>query len=191
VASIEEQHGSPLVSVTIGGVSVAVVARADGAVFLRWGELPATAPFEDDQVSGAYAPDEQAVLAGRLPDGATTVEVVAPDRSRVRGTVSSGVWIAVVPDNHRGIEAYPVLFRDDHGASVRRHIPADWDRHRVSRDDPCPACGSSDWELVTAAWEDHGPGRSTRWGHHDEQPGQAYVCRVCGYAELFGVRWQY
>lgn len=192
VSPIEAGHESTLLSVKIGQIPVSVVAcDGGGAMFLRWDDLPATSPFEDDQVSGVYAPDEQAVLAGRLPVGATTVEVVAPNGARIQGTVGSGAWIAVLPDNHRGIEAYPVLFRHNDGAPVIRHIPADWDRRTAIRDEPCPACLATDWDLVTAPWEGHGPQRSTHWGHHGNNPGQAYVCRDCGHAERLGARWQY
>ena len=183
--------GSTLISVRIGRTPVSVVAGDDDAMFLQWDEAPATAPFAGDWVSGVYAPDQQAVLAGRLPQGATAVEVVAPDGGRVHGTVGSGAWIAVVPDNRLGIEAYPVLFRDRDGAPVRRHIPADWARRPDSREEPCPACGSSEWDLVTAAWEGEGSRRSTHWGHHGDEPGRAHVCRVCGYAKPFGTRHQY
>jgi hypothetical protein len=186
----KEGDGSTLVSVKIGRTRVAVMAGDDDAMFLQWGELPATAPFADDQVSGVYAPEEQAVLAGRLPPRATAVEVVAPNGDRVHGIVGSGAWIAVVADNHLGIEAYPVLFRADDGAPVKRHIPADWDRRAADRDEQCPACGASEWDLVTAAWEGQGSRRSTRWGHHGDNPGQAYVCRVCGYAKMLGMRRQ-
>lgn len=185
-----EGHGSALVSVKIGRIPVSVMAGDHDGMFLQWGELPATVPFSGDQVSGVYGPEEQAVLAGRLPPGATAVEVVAPDGGRVHATVGSGAWIAVVADNHRGIEAYPVLFSDDDGTPVKRHIPADWDRRPASRDDQCPACGASDWDLVTAAWEGEGSRRSTRWGRHGDDPGRANVCRVCGHAEMFGTRWQ-
>lgn len=191
MGSAQGGERSTLVAVKIGRTRASVRVGNDGAMFLQWDELPATAPFEDDQVSGVYAPEDQAVLAGRLPPGATAVEVVAPDGGRIQGTVGSGAWIAVVADNHLGIEAYPVLFRSDDGAPVKRHIPADWDRRAASRNDQCPACGSSEWDLVTAAWEGRGSRRSTRWGHHGDNPGQAYVCRVCGHAEMFGMRWQY
>lgn len=186
-----EGAGSTLVSVRIGLTAASVVLGDDGRMFLHWDEAPAEGPFTDDWVTGVYAPAEQAVLAGRLPDGATTVEVVAPDGGRVHGTVGSGAWIAVVADNHLGIEAYPVLFRGDNGAPVMRHIPADWARHAVSREDPCPACGSEQWDLVTAAWEGEGSRRSTRWGNQGNNPGQAFVCRVCGYAKSIGTRHQY
>ena len=119
----EGGKGSTLVSVRIGRTPVAVLAGDDDAMFLQRDEAPATAPFADDWVSGVYTADEQAVLAGRLPPGATAVEVVAPDGGRVHGTVGSGAWITVVADNHLGIEAYPVLFRGDDGAPVKRHIP--------------------------------------------------------------------
>jgi hypothetical protein len=180
-----------LVSVKIGRTTVSVMTGDDDAMFLHWDKLPATPPFTDDQVSGVYAPEEQAVLAGRLPPGATAVEVVAPDGARVQGTVGSGAWIAVVGDNRRGIEAYPVLFRDSGGAVVRRHLPADFERRAAGWDHQCPACGSSEWELVTAPWEDMGGLRSTRLGHHGDNPGQAYVCVVCGHAERLGMSHQY
>lgn len=180
-----------LVSVKVGDATVSVLAGDDDAMFLQWDKVPATPPFTDDEVSGVYAPEEQAVLAGRLPPGATAVEVVAPDGARVPGTVGSGAWIALVPSNRTGIEAYPVLFRDSGGGVVKRSIPADFERRPVSRDHQCPACGSSEWELVTAPWEDMAGMRSTRLGHHGDNPGQAYVCAVCGHYETLGMRYQY
>jgi hypothetical protein len=180
-----------LVSVKIGRAAVSVVAGDDDAMFLQWDERPVTAPFEDEWVSGVYTSDEQAVLAGRVPAGATAVEVVAPDGGHVHGTIGSGAWIAVVKDNHLGIEAYPVLFRDARGAPVKRHIPADWARRPLSREVQCPACGSNEWDLITATWEGEGPRRSTHWGHYGDDPGRAYVCRVCGHAHPFGTRHQY
>jgi len=185
------RHDSTALSVMIGRTRVSVVVRDDCSTFLQWDELPATPPFVDDQVNGVYASNDKAVLAGRLPRGATTVEVVAPDGVRVQGDVVAGAWLAVVPDNQRGIDAYPVLFRAADGSPVPRHLPTDWDRRPSSRGDRCPACLASEWDLVTAGWEGQGSLRSTRWGHHDDLPGQAYVCRVCGYAHPIGARWQY
>lgn len=176
---------------TVSGTPVSVVHGDDGSTVLQWNGVPASVPFVGDRIYGIFAPDEQAVLAGRLPSGAATVEVAAPGGVRLAGAVNSGVWMAIVPDNHRGIEVYPVLFRDGRNAPVPRHLPAGWDRQAIARSESCPACGSAAWDLVTAEWEGEGPLRSTRWGQHGNQPGQAYVCRTCGYEQATGARWQY
>jgi len=55
--------------------------------------------------------------------------------------------------------------------------------HRGAREVPCPACGSDEWEVVTAAKEGTGHTRNTHWGHGSSGPGKAFVCRACGHEE--------
>lgn len=134
----------------------------------------------------------RALLYGLVPDGAVSVEAVAPDGERVQCTVGPGVWLVVLPDNERGAQLYPVLFLDLFGAPVNAGLPADWEREAVGeRQGACPACGANAWDLVTAAWEGIGSLRNTRWGHNLTGPGQAYVCRKCGHEELVGYTVRY
>ena len=110
--------------------------------------------------------DSRALVYGGLPYGAVSVEAVSPDGERVACTVGPGVWLVVLPNNQRGAELYPVLFRALDGAPVNPGLPAEWEREAIgARDVPCPACGSDAWDLVTAAWEGAGHLRNTRWGH--------------------------
>ena len=102
-------------------------------------------------------------------------------------TVGPGVWLVALPNNQRGAELYPILFRALDGTPVNSGLPAEWEREAIgARDVPCPACGSAAWDLVTAAWEGAGHLRNTRWGHGSSGRGEAFVCRVCGHEELVG-----
>ena len=132
------------------------------------------------------------MLEPNLPDNAVSAEAVSPDGERVACTMGEGVWLVVLPDNHRGAELYPVVFRDGDGAPVNPGLPADWEREAIgARDSLCPACDANAWDLVTAGWEDIGHLRSTRWGHSGSEPGSAFVCRVCGHEEKIGAVFRY
>ena len=132
--------------------------------------------------------DGSRVLAfGLLPTAAVNAEAVSPDGERVPCTVGRGVWLVDLPDNRRGAELIPVLFRDRDGAPLNPGLPADWEREEVGdREVPCPACMSNEWDVVTAPWEGTGHMRNTRWCHGSSGPGRAFVCRVCGHEERLG-----
>jgi hypothetical protein len=160
----------------------------DEIVEVRWGDAPDGTPVLDERPSMIIIDDSRALVFGRLPDGAVTVEAVSPDGDRVACTVGPGVWLVVLPNNQRGAELYPVLFRDLDGAPVNPGLPADWEREGIrARDVPCPACGSNVWDLVTAAWQGTGHLRNTRWGHGPFGAGRAFVCQVCGHEERIGM----
>jgi hypothetical protein len=72
------------------------------------GERPTMIPIDDFG----------ALVVGVLPDNAVSAEAVSPDGERVSCIIGDGVWLVVLPDNHRGAELYPVLFRDSDGAPV-------------------------------------------------------------------------
>lgn len=134
----------------------------------------------------------RALVYGLVPDGAVSVEAVAPDGKRVQCTVGPGVWLVVLPDNELGAELYPVLFRDRDGAPVNPGLPADWEREAIGeREVPCPACGANGWDLVTATWEGSRALPSTRWGHNPDGPGKAFICRTCGHEQRIGYRVTY
>ena len=161
-------------------------AVGDEIVEIRWGGAPSGQPVLSERPAMVIIDDSRALVFGVLPDGAVSAEAVSPDGERVSCTIAPGVWLVVLPNNQRGAELYPVLFQDLDGAPLNPGLPADWEREAIgARKVPCPACGSNVWDVVTAAWEGTGHLRNTRFGHGSSDPG-AFVCRVCGHAELAG-----
>lgn len=166
-----------------GGQSV-----GDEIIEVRWGEDAFGQPVLSERPSMIIVDDARVVVFGALPDNATSVEAVAPDGEHVACTIGEGVWLVVLPNNHRGGELYPVLFRDRLGEPVNPGLPASWRREAIGqREQRCPACRADTWDLFTAAWQGTGALRNTRWGH-GVGPGQAFVCRVCGYERKLGQR---
>lgn len=139
--------------------------------------------------------DARALVFGALPDDAVSAEAVTRDGERVTCAIGEGVWLVVLPDDPR--QRYPVVFRDERGAPVNPGLPADWKREAVGeREEPCPACQTNAWDIVTAGWKGTGHLRNTRWGytggsHSDPEPGKAFVCRACGHEERIGAVFSY
>ena len=174
-------------ALTRGGRTV-----GDEIIEIRLGEDAFGQPVLDERSSLIIIEDARALVFGALPDNAVSAEAVSPDGERVACTIGEGVWLVVLPDNHRGAELYPVVFRDGDGAPVNPELPADWEREAIGeRDSQCPACGAKAWDLVTAAWEGTGHLRNTRWGYGAYGPGRAFVCRVCGHEERIGDVFHY
>ena len=162
-------------------------AVGDEIVEVRWGNAPAGQLVLSERPSMIIIDDSRALVYGGLPDNAVSVEAVSPNGERVACTVGPGVWLVVLPNNPRGAELYPVLFRDLDGAPVNPGLTAEWERQPIgAREAPCPACGSNAWDLVTAAWEGTGHLRNTRWGHGPAGAGRAHVCQVCGHEARIG-----
>lgn len=162
-------------------------ALGDEVIEVRLGGNPAGQPVLSERPAMIPLDDSRALVFGLLPEGAASAEAVSPDGERVPCIVAPGVWLVVLPDNHRGAELYPVLFEDRDGAAVNPGLPADWERHAIgAREVPCPACGSNGWDLVTATWRGIGHLRNSRWGYDVSGPGKAFVCRVCGHEEKLG-----
>ncbi|MFZ1992473.1 MAG: hypothetical protein WAU75_00070 [Solirubrobacteraceae bacterium] len=162
-------------------------AVGDEIIEVRWGDAPSGQPVLRERPTMIIIDDSLALVFGLLPDRAVAAEAVAPDGERVSCTIAPGVWLVVLPNNQRGAELYPVLFRDQVGAPVNPGLPADWERQAIgAREVPCPACESNAWDLVTAAWEGTGHLRNSRWGYDVYGPGKAFVCRVCGHEERRG-----
>ena len=162
-------------------------ALGDEFIEVREGDQPRGQPVLRERPAGILLDDSRALVFGLLPDGVVSAEAVSPDGERVRCIVAPGVWLVVLPDIHRGVESYPVLFQDRDGAPVNPGLPADFEREAIgAREVPCPACGSNGWDLVTATWKGTGHLRNTRWGCDVYGPGRAFVCRVCGHEERVG-----
>lgn len=165
----------------------------DEIIEIRFGDDAFGQPVLGERPAMIIINDSRALVFGLLPDNVVNVEAVAPDGERVSCTIGEGVWLVVLPDNHRGAELYPVLFRESDGAPVNPGLPADWEREAIGeRDIQCPACGANAWDLVTAAWEGTGHLCNTRWGYSNGcDPGRAFVCRVCGHEEKIGAVFRY
>jgi hypothetical protein len=170
-------------SAELAQADIAVIER-ENELYLYWNDSPASLPLTSDLASGVSLDDHRVVLAGRLVEGAATVEVVAPDGHHVQAMIASGAWLAVVADNNKGVDAYPVLHRDANGKPVLKPLPSDFSRQPSDRTDHCPVCGATEWDVAIAAWERSGSVRSTRWGiYGGDQPGRAWICRTCGHEQ--------
>jgi hypothetical protein len=114
----------------------------DEIIEVRWGGDTFGQPVLSERPSMIIVDDARVVVFGALPDNATSVDAVAPDGERVACTIGEGVWLVVLPNNHRGGELYPVLFRDQLGEPVNPGLPASWQREAIGkREQRCPAWG--------------------------------------------------
>ena len=131
---------------------------------------------------GAAAVDEDhSVVGGRLPPGAVSAEVVDDRGVRVSAVIVDGVYAAMLEQPHEGREP-SVCCRDADGHFVRRPWAADYPSVRVSdTDEPCPACGETDWDEYTPFEEWRGGSGSKVDGTHVADA--VVSCRVCGHEE--------
>ena len=164
----------------------------DEIIEVRVGDNPRGQPVIGERPTMISFEDSRALVFGLLPEGAAGAEAVSPDGERVSCILAPGLWLVVLPDNQRGAELYPILFHDRTGAPLNPGLPAGWEREAIGAGEvPCPACGSNEWDLVTAAWQGTGHLRSTRWGYGPSGPGRAFVCRTCGHEKRLGSVYVY
>jgi hypothetical protein len=125
------------------------------------------------------------IVAGLLPPGAVSAEVVEDGGARIAAVVGGGVYAAVLDQPIDGREPV-VCCRDESGAPVPRPLAADWTRTAVSdAEEPCPACGAIAYDEVLPTDDSRGG----RGGHgHDGplEPCRIVVCRACGHEEGAG-----
>lgn len=165
-----------------------VVRRGDGATAVtddvagdRGAHLRAEDPYHPVK---SWVDEDRSVVGGLLPPGAVSAEVVDDLGQRVDATVGGGAYAALIAQPNDGEEPI-VCCRDEEGQPVRRPLPAEYPSNPVSdTDEPCPACGSVDYEeyAPTEQWRggSPGPGGTT-------VPTPVVVCRVCGQEEREGV----
>ena len=120
--------------------------------------------------------DGVAAIAGRLPEGAASVEVRDGSDRPVPVEVAEGVWLAL-PDPPAGLDPV-VLFKAVDGSPVRRPLP-DWVTVEPlpDADEACPSCGAQSWEVASAS--EDGP----RFVYEFEPGDRAAVCATCGYKQ--------
>lgn len=90
-----------------------------------------------------WLPDDRSLVAGMLPPGAISAEVVHDRGERVAAGVGGGGYAAVLAQPNDGHEPV-VCCRDATGSPVRRPLPADYPSTAVEDAGvPCPACGGT------------------------------------------------
>ncbi len=128
--------------------------------------------------------DERRLVGGLLPPGAVSAEVVDDRGTRVVAVVNGGAYAAVLDASDWRLEP-PVCCRDHDGKPVRRPWAGDYPSERVTdSQEPCPACGSVDWDEYTP-FEDWRGGRGSKVDGTNV-PNPVVSCRVCGHEEPEG-----
>ena len=130
-----------------------------------------------------WLPDDRSLVAGILPPGSVSAEVVDDRGERAAAGVGGGAYAAVLEQPNDGHEPV-VCCRDETGTPVRRPLPADYPSTPV--DDahvPCPACGAIDYEerVPTEPWRGGTPG-----SNGTVTPNPIVVCQQCGHEEREG-----
>ena len=164
-----------------------VVRRGDGVVMVSQDvRVDRGVPLRADDIyrpHKTWLPDDRSLVAGMLPTGAISAEVVDDRGVRVAAMVGGGAYAAVLEQPNDGHEPV-VCCRDATGSPVRRPLPADYPCTAV--DDagvPCPACGAIDYEerIATEHWRGGRPGPDG-----GTIPNPIVVCRHCGHEEREG-----
>jgi hypothetical protein len=128
--------------------------------------------------------DERRLVGGLLPAGAVSAEIVDDRGIRVSAVVAGGAYAAVLDASDWRLTP-PVCCRDAAGHPVRRPWAADYPSERVAdAQEPCPACGSVDWDEYTPFEEWRG-GRGSKVDG-TSVPNPVVSCRVCGHQEPEG-----
>jgi hypothetical protein len=159
------------------------VGDGGGSCLLEWDRFHPTTSWVDES---------RCVVGGLLPPGAVSAEVVDGQGRRISATVGQGAYVAVLAQPNDGHDAI-VCCRNAAGDAVRRPWVDDYPSVRVTdTEEPCPACGSIDWDEYTPFEEWRGGRGSKVDGTHIPNP--VVSCRVCGHEEpegtFFGFRSQ-
>ena len=160
-----------------------VIRRGDGVVVVTQDvHAGRGVPLRADDIYHPvkmWLPDARSLVAGMLPPGAISAEVVDDRGERVCAAVGGGAYAAVLEQPNDGHEPV-VCCRDVTGSPVRRPLAADYPSTAVEDADvPCPACGAIDYEerIPTEHWRS-GPGPDG-----SAIPNPIVVCRHCGHEE--------
>jgi hypothetical protein len=167
----------------------AVIQRDDGTIVIAHDiDDDHGQPFwgRDDYLPlRTWLDEARSIVAGLLPPGAVSAEIIDDRGIRVAAATGEAVYAAILQQPNDGREPV-VCCRDENGAPVQRPLPADWTRTQVSdAEEPCPACGAIDYDEVQPT----DGSRGGRGGHgHDGplEPSRIVVCRRCGHEEGAG-----
>lgn len=130
-----------------------------------------------------WVEEEHSTVGGLLPPGAVSADVVDDRGRRVPAAVANGAYIALLEQPNDGEEPI-VCCRDRAGDPVRRPWAADYPSVRVTdAEEPCPACGSTDYD-------EYRPFEHWRGGQRSPNgtlsPLPVVSCRACGHEEREG-----
>jgi hypothetical protein len=128
--------------------------------------------------------EDRCVVGGLLPPGAVSAEVVDDRRARVVAATAEGAYIAMLEQPDDPYEPV-VCCRDAAGRPVRRPLAGEYPSVAVTdAQDPCPACGATDFE-------EYRPFEEWRGGEVQldgaTSPSPVVSCRVCGHEEQEGI----
>jgi hypothetical protein len=164
-----------------------VVRRADGTVVVTQDvHADGGQPLRADDVYHpvkTWLPADRSLVAGILPPGAVSAEVVDDRGERVAAGLGGGAYATVLEQPNDGYEPV-VCCRDASWAAVRRPLPADYPSTPVDDAEvPCPACGVIDYEerVPTEPWRGGTPGPNGT-----VIPTPIVVCRCCGHEDREG-----
>ena len=132
----------------------------------------------------AWVSPTQCVVGGLLPPRAVSADVVDDRGERVTAVTGQGAYAALLDQPNDGREPV-VCCRDSAGRPVRRPWAADYPHHRVDdAEEPCPACGITDW-VEYQPFENWRGGRGSRVdGTNIASP--VVSCRICGHEQREG-----
>lgn len=163
---VRPDNGLVLVAHEVGEVGGSYLREAD--------------PFHPEKAGNAT----WCVVGGLLPPGAVSAGAVDDRGTRVAAAVAEGAYAALLEQPIDGYEPI-VCCRDANGDPVRRPWAADYPSVRVTdTQEPCPACGATDWDEYTPFEEWRG-GRGGPDG--TRVPSPVVSCRVCGHEKEEGV----
>lgn len=122
----------------------------------------------------------RSAVGGLLPPGAVSADVVDDRGRQVPPAVAHGAYIALLEQPNDGEEPI-VCCRDSAGDPVRRPWAADYPSVRVTdAEEPCPACGATDYDEYTPFEHWRGGQRSA---NGTISPHPVVSCRACGHEE--------
>jgi hypothetical protein len=149
---------------------IAKVYRDDNGTWLN-GTMLGQRPGVEGIGGGRWA------VGGLLPPGASRAIVEGEEAA-----IGGGAWLAVIDAPGMFFEP-AVRYEAADGTIVRPRLPADWARELVAdADEPCPACGGTQWERVTPTDDSRG----TQGWPGAERPVPVIVCVRCGHEESEG-----
>jgi hypothetical protein len=175
---------SVVVSIEDGSSSRGIVRDAIGEMWLA-SELPAnlTTRLGSAEVETVVLDAGRLLVGGRARAGAVDVIVVDARGQRVRAQVANGAWVAILENKGAPRAPIPVLQTDSTGEAVAKRMPPNCTRQPVRDSDvSCPACLSSEWEVVSAAVQD-AEDQTEPGSEESRSQRSAVVCRVCSFEQ--------
>ena len=148
-----------------------VVRRGDGLVVVTEDvRVDRGLPLPADDIyrpAKTWLPDDRSLVAGMLPPGSVSAEVVDDRGERIAAEIAGGAYAAVLEQPNDGHEPV-VCCRDGTGSPVRRPLPADYPS-TPGRGCRCPVPGV--WsDRLRGVRSDRGLARRYTWARRHSDP---------------------